>query len=87
MADIKCTDSSLTVAQVVSAKREKTAKAVIERLVRHPLYNKVVKRRSTVHFHDENNVAKEGDWVALRECRPISKTKSWELVEVLGDNK
>ena len=52
----------------------------IERKVKHPLYGKVVKRASKVHAHDENNSASIGDIVSVKECRPISKTKTWVLV-------
>ena len=52
----------------------------IERKVKHPLYGKVIKRATKVHAHDENNTASIGDVVSVKECRPLSKTKTWTLV-------
>ena len=69
--------------RVVSDKMDKSATVLIERKVKHPLYGKYVKKSTKLHIHDENNDCGEGDWVAISECRPISKTKSWRLVEVL----
>ena len=65
---------------VTSNKADKTITVKIERKVKHPLYGKVVKRASKVHAHDENNSASIGDIVSVKECRPISKTKTWVLV-------
>ena len=65
---------------VTSNKADKTITVQIERKVKHPLYGKVVKRASKVHAHDENNSASIGDIVSVKECRPISKTKTWVLV-------
>ena len=65
---------------VTSDKADKTITVKIERKVKHPLYGKVVKRASKVHAHDENNSASIGDIVSVKECRPISKTKTWVLV-------
>ena len=65
---------------VTSNKADKTITVKIERKVKHPLYGKVVKRASKVHAHDENNSASIGDTVSVKECRPISKTKTWVLV-------
>lgn len=69
--------------RVVSNKMEKSAIVMVERRVRHPLYGKYIRRSSKLHIHDENNDCQEGDVVRIRECRPISKTKSWRLVEVV----
>lgn len=69
--------------RVVSNKMEKSAIVMVERRVRHPLYGKYIRRSSKLHIHDENNDCQEGDVVRIRECRPISKTKSWKLVEVV----
>lgn len=55
----------------------------IERKVKHPLYGKFIRRTTKLHVHDENNEAKLGDVVEIRECRPLSKTKSWTLVRVV----
>jgi small subunit ribosomal protein S17 len=56
---------------------------VVERLVRHPIYGKYVRRSSRFHVHDEGNECRIGDLVTIKECRPISKTKSWTLVKVV----
>ena len=69
--------------KVVSDKGEKSITVLIERSVQHPLYGKMMRRSTKFHAHDENNVAKIGDVVTIRESRPISKTKSWTLVEVI----
>ena len=61
----------------------KTVVVEVERRVLHPKYKKFVRSRAKYHAHDENNECSIGDMVAIRECRPISKTKSWTLVEVL----
>ena len=65
---------------VTSNKADKTVTVKIERKVKHPLYGKVIKRATKVHAHDENNTASIGDVVSVKECRPISKTKTWTLV-------
>jgi small subunit ribosomal protein S17 len=69
--------------RVVSSKMNKTITVLIERRVRHPLYGKIVSRRTKLKAHDENNQCKEGDLVQIEECRPLSRTKSWRLVKVL----
>ncbi|MGF1609996.1 MAG: 30S ribosomal protein S17 [Kiloniellales bacterium] len=66
--------------QVVSDKGDKTVTVLVERRVMHPLYKKFIKRSKRYHAHDENNAYKQGDVVRIRECRPISKTKSWEVI-------
>ena len=67
---------------VVSTKMQKTCVVRVERQVKHPLYGKFLRRSSKMHVHDENNSAQVGDVVTIRETRPISKTKTWELVRV-----
>ena len=69
--------------RVVSDKMEKSAVVMVERRVRHPLYGKYIRRSTKVHVHDENNDCKQGDTVTIRECRPVSRTKNWTLVEVV----
>ena len=69
--------------RVTSSKMNKTITVMIERRVRHPLYGKIVTRRTKLHAHDEKNESKEGDLVQIEECRPLSRTKSWRLVKVL----
>lgn len=69
--------------RVVSNKMDKSITVLIERSVRHPLYNKYIKRSSKMHAHDESNECNEGDLVQIQQCRPLSKTKSWRLVKVI----
>ena len=69
--------------QVVSDKMEKSAVVLVERRVRHPLYGKYIRRSTKLHIHDENNECRQGDTVTIQECRPMSKTKTWKLVEVV----
>lgn len=69
--------------RVVSDKMEKSIVVTIERLVKHPLYGKYMKRTTKLHVHDENNECGIGDLVEIKECRPLSKTKSWTLVRVI----
>ena len=77
---MKSTNPRILTGVVTSNKSDKTITVKIERKVKHPLYGKVVKRASKVHAHDENNSASIGDIVSVKECRPISKTKTWVLV-------
>ena len=77
---MKSTNPRILTGVVTSNKADKTITVKIERTVKHPLYGKVVKRASKVHAHDENNSASIGDIVSVKECRPISKTKTWVLV-------
>ena len=69
--------------KVVSNKMDKTIVVLVERRVKHPLYGKYVKRSTKVHAHDEGNQCNIGDVVTIQESRPVSKTKSWALVEVV----
>ncbi len=69
--------------RVVSNKGDKSITVVVERFVKHPIYGKFIKRSTKLHAHDESNVANEGDTVTIRECRPVSKTKTWTLVSVV----
>jgi small subunit ribosomal protein S17 len=74
---------------VVSDKADKTITVLVERRLMHPLYKKFIKRTKRYHAHDEANAATVGDIVRIRECRPISKTKTWEILadEAAGDAK
>ena len=65
---------------VVSDKGDKSVTVLVERRVMHPVYKKFIKRSKRYHAHDENNSYKQGDVVRIRECRPISKTKCWEVI-------
>lgn len=73
------------VGKVVSDKMDKTVTVLIERHVRHPLYNKIIMRSNKYHAHDETNQAKAGDTVEIQEGRPISKTKAWTVTRVLKE--
>ena len=70
------------IGRVVSNKMDKTVSVAIERLIKHPVYGKYIRRTSKVLAHDENNSCNEGDRVAISECRPISKHKSWKVVDI-----
>jgi|TARA_B110000091_G_C13722228_1_gene435304 small subunit ribosomal protein S17 len=69
--------------RVVSNKMEKSITVVVERKVKHPIYGKFIKRTTKLHAHDETNQCNEGDVVTIRECRPLSKSKNWMLVDVI----
>ncbi|MGB5180082.1 MAG: 30S ribosomal protein S17 [Gammaproteobacteria bacterium] len=72
--------------KVTSDKMDKSATVMIERKVKHPVYGKYIRRSTKLHIHDAENLCQEGDTVVIEQCRPISKTKSWRLVEVVGRN-
>jgi small subunit ribosomal protein S17 len=72
-----------TTGRVVSDKMDKSVAVAIERLIKHPMYGKYVRRTSKVLAHDENNECRTGDRVAITECRPVSKRKSWRVVSVV----
>jgi len=65
---------------VVSDKMDKTVTVKVERRFMHPLYKKFIRRSKKYAAHDESNAAKVGDMVSIRECRPLSKRKKWEIV-------
>mgnify|MGYP001153367505 CR=1 FL=1 len=69
--------------KVVSNKMDKTITVLIERRVKHPMYGKYLTRSSKVHAHDESNQCRVGDLVTVAESRPLSRTKTWKLVEVV----
>jgi len=69
--------------KVVSDKMDKTITVLIERQVKHPLYGKFMRRSTKLHAHDETNECREGDIVNITSCRPMSKTKTWSLVDVI----
>ncbi len=66
---------------VVSDKAEKTVTVLVERRFKHPLMQKIVRRTKKYHAHDEKNAFHDGDMVRIEECRPISKSKTWFVVE------
>ena len=69
--------------KVVSNKMDKTISVEIERVIKHPTYGKYVRRRSRLLAHDENNECNEGDTVSIKQCRPLSRRKTWSLVRVV----
>ena len=71
------------VGRVVSDKMDKTVSVAIERLIKHPVYGKYIRRTTKVLAHDASNECKLGDRVAISECKPISKNKSWAVVDVV----
>lgn len=71
------------VGTVVSDKMDKTVVVVVERLVRHPLYKKVIRKRSKFYAHDEHNECRVGDIVEIMETRPLSKLKRWRVVRII----
>jgi small subunit ribosomal protein S17 len=73
--------------KVISSKMDKTVSVSVERLVKHPLYGKYLRRTTRYMAHDADNSCNEGDTVMIAECRPLSKNKSWRLVEVVGRAK
>ena len=73
--------------RVTSDARDKTITVKIERLVRHPLYGRVIKKMSKLMAHDEKNESHVGDLVEVMETRPLSKTKRWRLVKILEKAK
>ena len=70
--------------RVVSNKMNKTVTVLIERHVKHALYGKYLRRSTKLHAHDEDNACNEGDLVRVVECRPLSKTKNWRVLEVVA---
>ena len=77
----------LLIGRVTSNKMRKTVTVVVERKVKHPLYKKYIRRSTKVHAHDETGDCNIGDWVSIEHCRPLSKTKSWKVNEVLARAK
>jgi small subunit ribosomal protein S17 len=69
--------------RVVSNKMNKSVTVLLERQIKHALYGKYIKRSTKVLAHDEDNSCGEGDKVMIAECRPLSKSKSWRVIEIL----
>ncbi|MCW8878250.1 MAG: 30S ribosomal protein S17 [Kangiellaceae bacterium] len=82
MSEQKVIKRTLT-GKVVSDKMDKTITVKVERQVKHPIYGKFIKRSTKVHAHDEANECRIGDTVTVVESRPLSKSKTWQLVEVV----
>ena len=71
----------ILVGTVVSDKTDKTVTVLVERKVKHPLYGKIIRRSKKYHAHDEGNEFRPGDTVRIEETRPISKTKTWKVLD------
>ena len=71
------------IGRVVSDKMDKTVTVLVERRVKHPIYDKIIVRSKKYHAHNEDNQAKTGDLVEIQESRPMSKTKSWAVAKLL----
>ena len=70
------------VGKVVSNKMDKSVSVAIERLIKHPIYGKYIRRTTKIVAHDEENKCQEGDVVSISPCKPISKNKSWNVVNI-----
>ena len=77
------TSKRTLIGRVVSDKMDKTVTVLVERRVKHPMYDKIIVRSSKYHVHNEGNAAKSGDLVEIQECRPMSKTKAWKINRLL----
>jgi small subunit ribosomal protein S17 len=77
------TTTRRTVGRVVSNKMNKSVTVSVERLIKHPVYGKFIRRTTKIMAHDEEQTCREGDTVAIVECRPISKRKAWRVVEIV----
>jgi small subunit ribosomal protein S17 len=79
--------NKIRVGVVASAKMDKTVTVLIERKLKHPIYGKFVKKSRKFFVHDEKNECTEGDTVKITETKPLSKNKSWRLVEIIEKAK
>jgi small subunit ribosomal protein S17 len=83
MSEQKQTNQRMLTGRVVSDKMDKTVTVLVERKVTHPLYGKIIKLSKRYHAHDPSNECREGDLVAIEECRPLSRTKAWRVSKLL----
>lgn len=81
MSEVKAAARTLS-GKIVSDKMDKTVTVLVERRVKHAVYGKFVTKSTKIKAHDENNDAKMGDVVTIAECRPLSRHKSWTLVNI-----
>lgn len=77
----------ILIGTVVSDKTDKTVTVLVERKVKHPLYGKIIRRSKKYHAHDEDNAFRTGERVRIEETKPISKTKSWKVLDRLHAGK
>jgi small subunit ribosomal protein S17 len=85
MTEQQETNRTLT-GRVISDKMEKSITVLVERRVKHPIYGKFITRSTKVHAHDENNECQIGDTVTVEQCRPLSKSKTWRLLRIIGQS-
>ncbi len=71
------------IGKVVSNKMDKSVTVLVERMVKHPVYGKYIKRSTKIMAHDDSNICQEGDVISITSCRPVSKNKAFKLVEIL----
>ena len=83
MSEEKTKNQRTIVGRVVSNKMDKTVSVAVERLIKHPVYGKYIRRTTKVLAHDANNECNAGDRVTIAECKPISKNKAWAVVNVV----
>ena len=76
-----------SIGRVVSHKMQKSITVAVDRQVKHPIYGKIITKNSKLMAHDENNYANIGDTVRIMSTRPLSKNKSWRLVEIVEKAK
>ena len=79
----EATSKRTLIGRVVSDKMDKTVTVLVERRVKHPMYDKIIVRSKKYHAHNESNEAKQGDLVEIQECRPMSKSKAWIVTKLL----
>ena len=77
------TNKRTLIGRVVSDKMDKTVTVLVERRVKHPMYDKIIVRSRKYHAHSDDNAAKAGDLVEIQECRPLSKSKAWTVTRLL----
>jgi small subunit ribosomal protein S17 len=83
MSEEKTKNQRTIMGRVVSNKMDKTVSVAVERLIKHPVYGKYIRRTTKVLAHDANNECNAGDRVTIAECKPISKNKAWAVVSVV----
>lgn len=83
MSEAEVKKSRTVIGRVLSNKMEQSATVLVERKVKHPVYGKYVRKSRKYHVHDDKNELNIGDVVQIKECRPMSKTKSWTLDKVV----
>lgn len=84
MTDTKAQSRTKTATgRVISNAMDKSITVIVERRVKHPVYGKYLRRSTKLHCHDDDNLCQVGDLVLIEQCRPLSRTKSWRLVDVV----